>query len=75
MTFNGRNALKAAIVLFIAAVVAALYFTPQSGGVRGSCAIQLNEPSTRRIRIGSTVFGTGAPGRSGKLTRIAAPLR
>jgi len=28
MTFNGRNALKAAIVLFIAAVVAALYFTP-----------------------------------------------
>lgn len=28
MTFNGRNALKAAIVLFIAAVVAGLYFTP-----------------------------------------------
>ena len=28
MTFNGRNALKAAILLFIAAVVAALYFTP-----------------------------------------------
>jgi uncharacterized membrane protein YdjX (TVP38/TMEM64 family) len=28
MTFNGRNALKAAIVLFIAAVVTALYFTP-----------------------------------------------
>lgn len=28
MTLNGRNALKAAIVLFIAAVVAALYFTP-----------------------------------------------
>lgn len=28
MTFNGRNALKAAIVLFIAAVVVALYFTP-----------------------------------------------
>jgi len=28
MTFNRRNALKAAIVLFIAAVVAALYFTP-----------------------------------------------
>jgi len=28
MTFNGRTALKAAIVLFIAAVVAALYFTP-----------------------------------------------
>jgi uncharacterized membrane protein YdjX (TVP38/TMEM64 family) len=28
MTLNGRNALKAAIVLFIAAVVVALYFTP-----------------------------------------------
>jgi len=28
MTLNGRNVLKAAIVLFIAAVVAALYFTP-----------------------------------------------
>jgi phospholipase D1/2 len=28
MTFNGRSALKAVIVLFIAAVVAALYFTP-----------------------------------------------
>jgi len=28
MTFNRRNALKAAIILFIAAVVVALYFTP-----------------------------------------------
>jgi hypothetical protein len=48
------------------------YLRPQSGGLARGASAQLKLSPTRRIELGSTVFGFTSPVKSGERSRIWA---